>query len=146
MRTYIKIILLEYIFSLILTREFHLLCAPVSLARKYFPKTPNPKPARIHSPDPFLRAEIRLGRANPKPQKYCFALPSPFIRFVLLDFVQNSFELCPANTANFEKWFRARKWGRHEVPTLMNSRQETLNPKGFAKEIWARRSPIQKYE
>jgi hypothetical protein len=104
------------------------------------------RPARIHSPDPFLRAGISLGRANPKPQKYCFALPSPFIRFVLLDFVQNSFELCPEHTANFEKWFRARKWGRHEVPTLMNSRQETLNPKEFAKENWAHRSPIQKYE
>ena len=56
MQNYIEIILLEYIFSLILTREFYLLCAPVSLAQKYFLKTPSPKPARIHSPDPFLRA------------------------------------------------------------------------------------------
>src|SRR3989344_3251951 len=47
MQTYIEIILLEYIFSLILTREFYLLCAPASLAQKYFPKTPSPKPARI---------------------------------------------------------------------------------------------------
>src|SRR3989344_9545637 len=47
MRTYIEIILLEYIFSLILTRKFCLLCAPVSLAENFFPKTPSPNPARI---------------------------------------------------------------------------------------------------
>ena len=29
------------------------------LVAENFPKTPSPKPARIHSPDPFLRAESK---------------------------------------------------------------------------------------
>ncbi|MFA6511306.1 MAG: hypothetical protein WCV52_02505, partial [Candidatus Paceibacterota bacterium] len=36
---------------------------------------------------------------NPYPQNIVSAKLSPFIRFVLLDFVQNSFELCPIDTA-----------------------------------------------
>ncbi|HAS80799.1 TPA: hypothetical protein DD445_02730 [Candidatus Nomurabacteria bacterium] len=97
-------------------------------------------------PRPLLRTGISLGRANPKPREYCFALPSPFIRFVLLDSARNSFELCPIDTANVRDSKQKQKMGRHEVPTLMNSRQETLNPKGFAKENWAHRLLIQKYE
>ncbi|KKP34743.1 MAG: hypothetical protein UR25_C0004G0107 [Candidatus Nomurabacteria bacterium GW2011_GWE1_32_28] len=71
---------------------------------------------------------------------------TPFIRFVLLDSARNSFELCPIDTANVRDSKQKQKMGRHEVPTLMNSRQETLNPKGFAKENWAHRLLIQKYE
>ncbi|KKP30217.1 MAG: hypothetical protein UR19_C0003G0053 [Candidatus Nomurabacteria bacterium GW2011_GWF1_31_48] len=57
-----------------------------------------------------------------------------------------TFELCPIDTANVRDSKQKQKMGRHEVPTLMNSRQETLNPKGFAKENWAHRLLIQKYE
>jgi len=96
-------------------------------------------------PRPLFRTEISLGRANPKPQKYLRPAESIF-RILRLDFRQNSFELCPIDTANVRDSKLVEKLGRHEVPTLMNSRQETLNPKGFAKESWARRSPIQKYE
>ncbi|MFA6300811.1 MAG: hypothetical protein WC609_00480, partial [Candidatus Paceibacterota bacterium] len=39
---------------------------------------------------------------NPYPQNIVSAKLSPFIRFVLLDFVQNSFELCPIDTANVQ--------------------------------------------
>jgi hypothetical protein len=42
------------------------------LAEK-FPKTPSPKPARIHSPDPFLRAGNSVSvLPNPNPQKNSF--------------------------------------------------------------------------
>src|SRR3989344_622060 len=38
-----------------------------------FPKTPSPKPARIHSPDPLLRAgNLVSGFPNPNPQKNSF--------------------------------------------------------------------------
>ena len=38
-----------------------------------FPKTPSPKPARIHSPDPFLRAGNSVSvLPNPNPQKNSF--------------------------------------------------------------------------
>src|SRR3989338_8991939 len=38
-----------------------------------FPKTPSPKPARIHSPDPFLRAGDSVSvLPNPNPQKNSF--------------------------------------------------------------------------
>ena len=47
-----------------------------------FPKTPSPKPARIHSPDPFLRAG-KFSRGFAKsfpPEKQIFVLPSPYWR------------------------------------------------------------------
>jgi len=54
--------------------------------------------SRPHSsPDPSCGREISRGRANPKPQTNCFALPSPFLEFsirILLekssDFVQET--------------------------------------------------------
>ena len=55
-----------------------------------FPKTPSPKPARIHSPDPFLRAEskselppkkISRGKAkNPFPRKKEFRFASSALK------------------------------------------------------------------
>jgi hypothetical protein len=44
-----------------------------------FPKTPSPNSARIHSPDPFLRAgnQSRGFAKSFSPEKKIFALPSP---------------------------------------------------------------------
>ena len=53
-------------------------------------------------PRPLLRAEYNSrGRANPKPQKNCFALPSPFFRILNQDFVGKKFGFCSRDTAKF---------------------------------------------
>ncbi|MFH0846064.1 MAG: hypothetical protein V1851_01545, partial [Patescibacteria group bacterium] len=47
----------------------------------------------------LLRAEYNSrGRANPKPQKNCFALPSPFFRILNQDFVEKKFGFCSGDT------------------------------------------------
>jgi hypothetical protein len=48
------------------------------------------------------------------------------------DCFQKRFEFCTMNTAIFRKGFRNQKYGRHEVPSVLNSPQKVLNPKGFA--------------
>ena len=57
--------------------------------------------------------------------------------------IQNTFELCPTNTAKIENRNRKPKWGRHEVPTQMYSPQKILILKGFATLRVAPRLPIQ---
>ena len=143
MRPYIKIILLEYIFSLILTREFCLLCAPVSLAQKFFPKTPSPKPARIPPQTPPAGGKSAEAGRIQNPRQIVSPCRVHFISFNRLDFARNSFELCPTNTAKIENRNRKPKWGRHEVPTQMYSPQKILNLKGFATLRVAPRLPIQ---
>ena len=47
-----------------------------------------------------------------------------FIHIRYLDFVQNTFELCPTNTAKIRNSKSRQKLGRHGVPTNgLNSRQ-----------------------
>ena len=48
------------------------------------------------------------------------------------DLTQNTFELCPINTAKNRNQFLKPKWGRAEGATLMHSPQKTLNQKGFS--------------
>ena len=48
------------------------------------------------------------------------------------DFVRNTFELCPIHTAKIENQNWKPKWGRAVGATLMHSRQEFPNPKGFS--------------
>jgi len=55
-------------------------------------------PVRIPPQTPPPHGNQSRQGESETPENY-FALPSPFIRFVLLDFVQNSFELCPIDTA-----------------------------------------------
>src|SRR3989338_7597816 len=46
-----------------------------------FPKTPSPKPARIHSPDPFLRAGNSVSVfPNQKPKKNSFGKPESVLK------------------------------------------------------------------
>jgi hypothetical protein len=64
----------------------------------------------VFLPRPLLRAEYNSrGRANPKPQKNCFALPSPFFRILNQDFVGKKFGFCSGDTAKiYEVDFAAR--------------------------------------
>ena len=55
-----------------------------------------------------------------------------FISFNHLDFARNSFELCPTNTATNRNSNFRKKYGRHEVPSVLNSPQKILILKGFA--------------
>jgi hypothetical protein len=62
--------------------------------------------------------------------RLCEAAAELFIRH--WDFAQNTFELCPEHTARKRNLVRKQKYGRHEVPSVLNSPQKVLNPKGFA--------------
>ena len=62
------------------------------------------------------------------------------------DFRQNTFELCPTNTAKIGNRNQNPKWGRREAPTLLHSPQKILNLKGFSTLRVARRLPIQLHE
>jgi len=50
------------------------------------------------------------------------------------------------NTADFRKGFPNQKYGRHEVPSVLNSPQKILILQGFATLRVAPRLPIQFYE
>ncbi len=60
------------------------------------------------------------------------------------DAAQNTFELCPINTAKIGNQNRKSKWGRAEGATLMHSPHKILNLKGFSTLRVARRLPMQK--
>ena len=110
------------------------------------------KPARISpkqkeeqaedsSPDPSSSAcdiriqkkEISRSFAESFPQKIVSAKLRPHcFRFPRRDCFQKRFEFCTMNTAIFRKGLRNQKYGRHEVPSVLNSPQKILNPKGFA--------------
>ncbi len=62
------------------------------------------------------------------------------------DLTQNTFELCPINTAKIGNLHLNPKWGRAEGATLMHSPQKNLNLKRFSTLRVARRLPIQFYE
>jgi len=140
MQTYIEIILLEYIFSLILTRRFCLLCAPVSLIQKFFPKTPSPKPARIPPQTPPAGGKSAEAGRILSPRQ----IVSPCrVHFNHLDFARNSFELCPTNTAKIRNSNFRQKYGRREAPSVLHSPHKILILQGFATLRVAPRLPIQ---
>ena len=62
-------------------------------------------PARIPPQTPPAGGYISRGRANPKPQKNCFALPSPFFRILNQDFVGKKFGFYSRDTAKFQNSF-----------------------------------------
>ena len=62
--------------------------------------------------------------------RLCEAVAERFIHHS--DFARNTFELCPEHTAKKRNRVRKQKYGRHEVPSVLNSPQKILNPKGFA--------------
>ncbi len=62
------------------------------------------------------------------------------------DLTQNTFELCPINTANFRKEFLNQKYGRREAPSVLHSPQKIPSLKGFSTLRVAHRLPIQFYE
>ena len=62
------------------------------------------------------------------------------------DLIQNTFELCLANTARNRNHILKPKLGRAEGATLMHSPRRIQNPKGFSTLRVARRLPIQFYE
>jgi hypothetical protein len=105
-----------------------------------FPKTPSPKPARIPPQTPPAGGKsAEAGRIH-SPRK----IVSPCrVRFNHLDFARNSFELCPTNTASNRNSNFRKKYGRHKVPSVLNSPQKILILKGFATLRVARRLPIQ---
>ena len=59
------------------------------------------------------------------------------------DLTQNTFELCPINTANFRKGFLNQKYGRREAPSVLHSPHKILILQGFATLRVAPRLPIQ---
>src|SRR3989344_5997586 len=62
------------------------------------------------------------------------------------DLIQNTFELCLANTAIKRNRIFEPKWGRAEGATLMHSPRRMENPKLYSTLSVARRLPIQFYE
>ena len=97
-----------------------------------FPKTPSPKPARIPPQTPPAGGKsAEAGRIH-SPRQIVSPCRVLFSSFNHLDFARNSFELCPTNTASNRNSNFRKKYGRHEVPSVLNSPQKVLNPKGFA--------------
>ncbi len=111
-----------------------------------FPKTPSPKPARIPPQTPPAggkSAEVLRIRI---PRKLFRKTESAFFRFPRQDCFQKRFEFCTMNTAIFRKGFLNQKYGRREAPSVLNSPQKVLIPKGFSTLHVAPRLPIQIYE
>ena len=106
----------------------------------------NPKPARIPPQTPPAGGKsAEAGRIH-SPRQIVSPCRVLFSSFNHLDFARNSFELCPTNTAlNRNSNFR-KKYGRHEVPSVLNSPKKILILKGFATLRVAPRLPIQNYE
>ena len=111
-----------------------------------FPKTPSPKPARIPPQTPPAGGKsAEAGRIH-SPRQIVSPCLVRISSFNHLDFARNSFELCPTNTASNRNSNFRKKYGRHEVPSVLNSPQKILILKGFATLRVAPRLPIQNYD
>jgi len=108
-----------------------------------FPKTPSPKPARIPPQTPPAGGKSAEAGRIRNPRKIVSPCRVLFSNFNHLDFARNSFELCPTNTAKIRNSNFRKKYGRHEVPSVLNSPQKILILKGFATLRVAPRLPIQ---
>ncbi|MEI2779487.1 MAG: hypothetical protein V9G19_26725 [Tetrasphaera sp.] len=92
-----------------------------------------PKPLLFHLRHPNSKKKISRSFAESFPQKIVSAKLRPHcFRFPRLDFLRKKFEFCPEHTARKRNRVRKQKYGRHEVPSVLNSPQKILNPKGFA--------------
>ena len=111
-----------------------------------FSKTPSPKPARIPPQTPPAGGKSAEAGRIQNPRQIVSPCRVRFSIFNHLDFARNSFELCPTNTAKIRNSNFRQKYGRHEVPSVLNSPQKILNLKGFATLRVAPRLPIQNYE
>ena len=94
-------------------------------------ETTNPNPARIPPQTPPAGGKSAEAGRILFPQKNCFAPPSPF-RFLLRDFPQNTFELCPTNTSLKRNRNSREKYGRREAPSVLHSPRRIQNSKGFS--------------
>jgi len=123
------------------------LCAPTSLARNSATKNGNcPKPARIPPQTPPAGGKsVEAGRIH-SPRHIVSPCRVRISIFNHLDFARKTFELCPTNTASNRNSNFRKKYGRHEVPSVLHSPQKILNLKGFATLRVAPRLPIQNYE
>ena len=90
------------------------------------------KPARIPPQTPPAGGKSAEAGRIQNPRQIVSPCRVLFSSFNHLDFVQNIFELCPEDTARKRNRVRKQKYGRHEVPSVLNSPQKILNPKGFA--------------
>ena len=104
------------------------------------------KPARIPPQTPPAGGKSAEARRINSPRQIVSPCRVFFNSFNHLDFARNSFELCPTNTATNRNSNFRKKYGRHEVPSVLNSPQKILNLKGFATLRVAPRLPIQNYE
>ena len=91
-----------------------------------------PKPARIPPQTPPAGGKSAEAGRIRNPRQIVSPCRVLFSSFNHLDFARNSFELCPEHTARKRNRVRMKKYGRHEVPSVLNSPQKVLNPKGFA--------------
>ena len=97
-----------------------------------FPKTPSPKPARIPPQTPPAGGKSAEAGRIRNPRQIVSPCRVLFSSFNHLDSARNSFELCPTNTAKIRNSNFRKKYGRHEVPSVLNSPQKILILKGFA--------------
>jgi hypothetical protein len=92
----------------------------------------NPKPARIPPQTPPAGGKsAEAGRIH-SPRQIVSPCRVHFSSFNHLDFARKTFELCPEHTARKRNRVQKQKYGRHEVPSVLNSPQKILNLKGFA--------------
>ena len=103
-----------------------------NLNRDGFEKRRIPKPARIPPQTPPAGGKSAEAGRIRNPRQIVSPCRVHFISFNHLDFARNSFELCPTNTATNRNSNFRKKYGRHEVPSVLNSPQKILILKGFA--------------
>ena len=108
-----------------------------------FPKIPSPKPARIPPQTPPAGGKTAEAGRILSPRQIVSPCRVRISIFNHLDFARNSFELRPIHTAKIENRNWKQKCGRREAPSVLNSPQKILNPKGFATLRVAPRLPIQ---
>jgi len=106
----------------------------------------NLNPARIPPQTPPAGGKsVEAGRIQ-NPRQIVSPCRVRIISFNHLDFARNTFELCPEHTAKKRNQIPKQKYGRHKVPSVLNSPKKILNLKGFATLRVAPRLPIQNYE
>ena len=102
------------------------------IAAGFFPKEMGARPARIPPQTPPAGGKSVEARRIHSPRQIVSPCLVRISIFNHLDFARNSFELCPEHTARKRNRIRMQKYGRHEVPSVLNSPQKDQNPKGFS--------------
>jgi hypothetical protein len=96
-------------------------------------------PARIPPQTPPAGGKTAEARRIRNPRQIVSPCLVRISIFNHLDFARNSFELCPEHTARKRNRVWMQKYGRHEVPSVLNSPRRIQNPKGFATQSVAHR-------